>query len=172
MFIKGKKIDYLEFGVWYGGTLKKWLELNKNPGSRFYGFDTFEGLPEHWDGFTKKAPAHSFSTHGIIPEFNDKRVRLIKGLFQETADRFLSDFHASGDMRVLHVDSDLYSSALFVLTRFNAVITPGTIIVFDEFNSILDEFKAFSEYVNSYRKSYRVLAYSGSFYDHVAIEIL
>jgi hypothetical protein len=37
-------IDYFEFGVSGGHSFKWWLEHNKNPGSKFYGFDTFEGL--------------------------------------------------------------------------------------------------------------------------------
>ncbi len=41
-------IDYLEFGVFRGETLRAWSRLNSNPGSRLFGFDSFEGLPEDW----------------------------------------------------------------------------------------------------------------------------
>ena len=37
------------FGVWQGETFRKWLTLNGDPGSRFVGFDSFEGLPEDWE---------------------------------------------------------------------------------------------------------------------------
>ena len=41
-------IDYFEFGVASGDSFKWWLTRLMNSSNRFYGFDTFEGLPEHW----------------------------------------------------------------------------------------------------------------------------
>src|ERR1700734_1014510 len=38
-------LSYLEFGVWRGESLELWSHINTNPASRFYGFDSFEGLP-------------------------------------------------------------------------------------------------------------------------------
>ena len=47
-------ITFLEFGVWTGESLNAWTSINTNATSRFYGFDSFEGLPEDW--------AQTFST--------------------------------------------------------------------------------------------------------------
>jgi len=40
----------LEFGVWQGESTRFFAGLNRSPSSRFYGFDSFEGLPEDWRG--------------------------------------------------------------------------------------------------------------------------
>jgi len=51
-------VTYLEFGVASGVSFEWWLNHLKNPESVFLGFDTFEGLPEDWGLFFKKAPWH------------------------------------------------------------------------------------------------------------------
>ena len=43
--LKDTAFDYLEFGVSGGFSFRWWVAANTQPGSRFYGFDTFEGLP-------------------------------------------------------------------------------------------------------------------------------
>ena len=54
---------------------------------------------------------------------------------------------------LLHVDSDLYSSAVTVLTLLEKQIVPGTVIVFDEYMNYpgwqLDEFRAWQEFVRA-----------------------
>ncbi len=47
-------ISYIEFGVWKGESLGEWIGINTDAGSRFYGFDSFEGLPEEWDRYFGK----------------------------------------------------------------------------------------------------------------------
>ena len=41
-------IDYLEFGVWKGDSMRVWLRLSQDSGSQSYGCDSFEVLPEAW----------------------------------------------------------------------------------------------------------------------------
>ena len=74
--ILGKEsIDYLEFGVRYGDSLFKWSTINAHPDSRFFGFDSFEGIPEAWASVTGEAPKGAFSVGGAVPQTNDSRTK-------------------------------------------------------------------------------------------------
>ena len=163
--VGGRPFDYLEFGVFRGESLKYWVSMNANPESRFFGFDTFTGLPEKWLEFD----AGAFNTGGALPDIADPRVSFIKGIFQDTLYEFLDSFTPRPQM-VIHVDSDLFSSALFVLCTLDRVVKPGTIILFDEFASLMDEFRAWEEYLLAFRRSATALGRTLSF-DQVAFRI-
>lgn len=76
--VKDNPIHYLEFGVYKGDTIKDWMNLNQNVKSEFFGFDTFYGLPEDWTYSIKKG---EFNLQWNIPFMDDRRVKMIKGLF-------------------------------------------------------------------------------------------
>ncbi|HTQ97088.1 MAG TPA: class I SAM-dependent methyltransferase [Candidatus Acidoferrum sp.] len=162
--LANEPIQYLEFGVWRGVSLQKWCELNSAPESRFYGFDTFEGLPEDWN---KNHPRGSFDVAGKMPAPRDPRVNFTKGLFQETLADFLKGFSGIGRM-VVHIDCDLYSSALFCLATLHPLLKPGSIIIFDEFRELDDEFSAFWDYSRAFYRKWRGLGFA-LFYTHVAL---
>jgi hypothetical protein len=146
-------IDYLEFGVHEGVSLRDWIGINTAPSSRFFGFDSFEGLPEKWN---KLNPAGKFDRGGQMPVIDDQRVRFIKGWFQHTLRETMVDIELNNRL-IIHNDSDLHSSTLFVLTAMDKFITPGTIIIFDEFTSPLHEFRAFHEYLSAYMRKVDLL---------------
>jgi len=145
--LKDVPIDYLEFGVFRGDSIREWCFLSTSADSRFYGFDTFTGLPERWfRDFDKGA----FSTGGEIPTLQDRRVNFIKGLFQDTLHDFLKNYHRK-NIIVLHMDADLYSSTLFVLISMHQYLKKGDVLMFDDFLDPLGEFKAFSDYCQAFR---------------------
>ena len=164
--IYDKPIDYLEFGVATGISFRWWAENLKNEKSRFFGFDTFTGLPEDWGSFKKG----DMNNNNKIPQINDSRCSFYQGLFQHTLPLFLKTYSA-GQRKIIHMDADLYSSTLFVLTSVCPFLRKGDIIIFDEFNVPMHEFKAFSEWVSSYYIEYEVLGAVNNFYQ-IAIKII
>ena len=161
------RIDYLEFGVHEGHSILYWAEHNADRDSRFFGFDTFNGLPEDW---SQSFPRGHFDTGGRTPPTDDPRVQFIKGLFQDTLPAFLAGFTPRGRL-IVQNDSDLYSSTLFCLTSLNRILTPGTILIFDEFGDVMHEFRALHDYVASYRRKFEVLCSHDNFFT-IAVEIV
>mgnify|MGYP000079224382 CR=1 FL=1 len=84
--------QYLEFGVWQGGSIN--FFSSKFPNSQFYGFDSFEGLPENWrPGFEKG----TFSLNGMLPKVN-ANVKLIPGWFNESLPYFLENVNLESNV--------------------------------------------------------------------------
>jgi len=155
--LNSEPINYLEFGVASGYSFRWWLNNINHSDSRFYGFDTFEGLPENW-GLYKKGDM----TPDTIPQFSDPRAVLIKGLFQDTLFDFLRSF-PNDRRKVINMDADLYSSTIFVLTTLAPFLRKGDIIIFDEFGSPLHEFRAFMDFANSFYIEYQTLGAVNNF---------
>lgn len=159
-------IDYLEFGVYRGESLFYWAKKNTNAESRFFGFDSFEGLPEDWEKNHQKG---KFSTDGKVPQTVDPRIQFIKGWFNTTIPTFKKTYVQKNPI-IIHIDSDLYSSALYVLTQFDEIIQNGTVIILDEFGNLLHEFSAWQDYTRSYNKRFRVLCAFPN-YKRIAIQL-
>jgi hypothetical protein len=152
-------INYMEFGVATGQSFKWFLNENKHADSRFYGFDTFDGLPEDWGSFKKG----SFSNLNKIPEINDARGKFYQGLFQQTLPGFLKEFDNTRQ-NVLMMDADLYSATLYALTSFAPYLKKGDIIFFDEFAVPTHEFKAFTDFIQSYYINLQLIAAANNYY--------
>jgi len=94
-----------------------------------------------------------------MPKF-DSNVKLWKGWFNDTVEPWCANH--PGNIAYLHIDSDLYSSAIYVLNTLNKRIVPGTIIVFDELanfrlstkmsNWPMHEWKALNEWLKEYNR--------------------
>jgi O-methyltransferase len=144
----GAPVDYLEFGVYRGESIKMWTEINPHEKSRFFGFDSFEGLPEAWGKAMKPG---DFNVSGEVPRINDPRLSFVKGWFNDTLVPFLATFEPRSPL-VIHNDNDLYSSTLYLLTKLDPILMKGSVLIFDEFYSSLHEFRAFQDYVSAYRR--------------------
>jgi hypothetical protein len=113
---------YCEFGVYKALTLNYIASVVPE----VHGFDSFEGLPEHW----KPGMGKGHFKVDALPDFAENVV-LHKGWFNETLPEFSRG--VSRPAAFLHIDCDLYSSTKTVFDYLGDLIVPGTIIVFDEY---------------------------------------
>ena len=73
--------------------------------------------------------------------------------------------------KIIHFDADLYSSTLYTLTTLSPYIKKGDVLIFDEFNVPLHEYKAFIDWTSSYYINYSVIGETNNFYQ-MAIKII
>lgn len=156
--LAGIPIDYFEFGVCGGLSFNWWLDHNKNAGSRFFGFDTFEGLPEAFGHFEKGSMAVALESLNI----NDPRASFYKGLFQDTLIPFL-DQYKNGRRKLIHMDADIFSATIFSLSQLYRVLNDGDIILFDEFAVPKHEFMAFKIFTESFYVNYEVIGAANNY---------
>jgi hypothetical protein len=133
---------------------------------RFFGFDSFEGLPEptgidrefesksveHWEkgmyACTLDDVVGRLERSGV----DMSKVRLIKGFFDRSLRPELIAQYGMAKAAVILIDSDLYESARCALEFVKPLIADGTIIIFDEWNAYAKndekgERKAFCEFL-------------------------
>jgi hypothetical protein len=149
--LQDAEVLYMEFGVWKGESMRYWSKLLRNERSILHGFDSFEGLPEHWNYSTMKG---YFSVNGAMPAIDDQRVSFFKGWFEDTLPAYRVPHH---DVLFITLDADLYSSTKTVLGRLKEHIRNGTFIYFDEFSDRFHEMKAFDEFLKEGGMTFRVV---------------
>jgi hypothetical protein len=164
-----RPIDYIEFGVAAGDTLRWWVNWNTHPDSRFHGFDTFTGIPEAWAWFA----AGTFSNNARTPDIADPRIVYHVGLFQETLVPFVEQYQHPRTV-VVHLDADLYSSTLYALANLGPRLQCGDLILFDEAGAVIGithEFRALADYSSAFQKDFRLVG--GAFeYMQLALEVI
>ncbi|QDO96355.1 class I SAM-dependent methyltransferase [Ferrovibrio terrae] len=148
---------YLEFGVFRGGTIR--YIAKHQPQDGVNGFDSFEGLPESWSGYTMDKG--TFNLDGRLPKV-PANVRLHPGWFDKSLPAWLD--RNEGPVSFVHVDCDLYSSTKTIFDLLRSRLQAGSVIVFDEYfgypNWQKHEFRAFQEFVTAHDVTYSYLAYS------------
>jgi hypothetical protein len=163
---------WLEFGVWTGTSARmiaSWVKYNlQDDETVLYGFDSFEGLPEDWSdpetgAVEEQGRKGYFSLDGETPQLinPDLNIQFIKGWFEDTIPKFAEEH--PGHIALLHIDSDLYSSAKTIFDLLGDRIVEGTVIMFDEIYNYpgyqAHELKAFKEFVEKTKISYKWLGH-------------
>ena len=158
---------FAEFGVATARTINHIARLK--PNHIIHGFDSFKGLPEDW---TSRMPK-GFFARSSVPKVQNN-VNLHVGWFNDTLPKFKAE-HGNTPLQLLHIDSDLYSSAVTILETLKDNIVPGTVIIFDEYLNYpgweLDEFKAWQEHVAKYNIKYEYIG-RVSRHQKVAVRVL
>jgi Methyltransferase domain len=138
---------FLEFGVEKGASANFIARrLNGRVGGTLHAFDSFEGLPEAWQGTSETRG--SFGLSGAVPKLLPN-VTVHKGWFADTLPGFCQRSQ-NFKISLLHIDCDLYSSTATVLAHAGNLLQPGSIVVFDEYFNYHGwqnhEFKAWQEF--------------------------
>lgn len=142
---------YLEFGVGAGRSTIAALRANRryNPETvaRFFLFDSFEGLPpltgKDVGSQQFKAGDYAFSEARVIENltkhgtYDANRVELVSGFYESSLPRFDVSRFEGRKAAIVHIDVDLHQSAAAVLRFVTPHLQPGTILLFDDWNTFL-----------------------------------
>jgi O-methyltransferase len=160
---------YMEFGILNGeGIVEAYRQLRGVVG-HYYGFDSFEGLPE-LDEQDKKGK--EFSPHFTPGNFKSLRreavysqlqactrmtsdeLTLVEGYFDKVLPGLDKEkFREKGVPLCVYIDCDLYSSTIQVLDFIDDLVVPGTWILFDDYwhyrgSPQMGEQKAMRDWIN------------------------
>jgi len=160
---------FLEFGTASGATLNRFAKWR--PEKKFFGFDSFKGLPETWVG-PNMLPG-TFK-QDKLPTMRSN-VDLVIGYFDESLVGFLEKHPEK--VAFIHLDADLYSSTRYVLDHIYDRFQPGTVVLFDEYFNYPNwendgEFKAWQEIVKEKGLKYEYTHFMTGSARRVAAKIL
>jgi hypothetical protein len=148
---------FMEFGVWKGAWLSQMAAVRDVP---FYGFDSFEGLPEPWSVYQ----AGEFDLGGDKPPMPEN-VSLVKGWFDESLPTFLREHDEP--VAFVHIDCDLYTSTKTVLDLLAPRFVPGSRLVLDDFMYMpgwqREEHRAFFEFLVEHGWEFEYTGYASDF---------
>ena len=141
----------VDCGVWNGGS-SVLLSLGA-PSRRVWAFDSFAGLPPPgaldgadsagWEGAYRGSAVRV--RDGFARYSNTARLRIVEGWFEDTMPTVADEI---GPIALLHVDADWYESVKLALETFYPAVSPGGVVVIDDYTSwtgarrATDEFRA------------------------------
>ncbi len=157
--------DYYEFGLFKGYSFyyahRKARECRAE-GLRFFGFDSFEGLPalrpeESGDGADFYQGQYACAYDAVCAELKRKgidwdRTVLVKGYFNDSLTDALRAKHRMRPAVIALIDCDLYSSTADVLRFLDPLIVDRSILIMDDWNcykgdDLKGQRKAFAEFL-------------------------
>ena len=142
--------DYYEFGVYKGFSL--WFatqlaqKFNRN-NMRFFGFDSFQGLPKLQNKDKIKNTANGNFAPGCFTADIDfvknnlkshsapmDKITLIKGFYKNSLRREIIEKYNMKEASIILIDCDIYSSTVTVLDFIMPLIQKNALILFDDWS--------------------------------------
>lgn len=156
--------DYLEFGVSRGSSLSCMYRAAKSlklENMRFFGFDSFQGLPDEVDSDDEHTwyagqfySSLKFTTAFLMNQgVGIEDVNLIKGWFDDTCNPATLKQYQIAKAGIINIDCDIYSSTKIALDFCEPLIQDDVIVFFDDWHTCnlaekgLGERKAFEEFL-------------------------
>jgi len=138
--------DFIECGVWRGGCcilMAGYMSVYNMADRIVYAADSFEGLPVPThekdkgldlskEGFPElaisvEAVRENFEAYGL-PKHN---IRFLKGWFKDTLPSAPIE-----KIALLRLDGDLYESTMDAMTALYPKVSPGGIVIVDDYNAL------------------------------------
>ncbi len=156
---------FVECGVWRGGSAAILSEGAKNANRELWLFDSFEGMPEGTEEDTDEnseklstgrssgsleavgtnvAP-EQWVSHLLLNRFQYPKdnLHIRKGWFQNTTPKSKSEI---GPIALLRLDGDFYESTKVCLDELYPQVSPGGIVILDDYQTFVGCRKAFEDY--------------------------
>jgi macrocin-O-methyltransferase TylF-like protien len=154
--------EILEFGIFKGNSFFRWIKfrdlLEHTSSRKIIGFDVFGDFPQaNFEGDKKRRDDFVEETNGgksiSLDEMNallmqqglHKNVDIVKGDILETLDIYLAE-NPHLRISLLHIDVDLYEPVRIILEKLYHRVTPGGIIILDDYGTFAGTNKAVDDY--------------------------
>ena len=132
---------FLEFGVMQGHSIIDFYGayMSNDINAEFYGFDSFEGLPEEILDKNSPWPTGKFGCGGEVHQnlIGIPEINIVKGWFSDTLTESLLEKFGNKKIGLLHVDCDIYSATIEVLEYViqNDLLCDGSLIIYDDWGA-------------------------------------
>jgi O-methyltransferase len=151
----GVVADFVQCGVWNGGSGALLAKALGDAASRVWLFDSFEGLPApssldvDFRGEVGKqgvALGSEAKVREVLArmEVGSDKVNIVKGWFDTTIP---SSKRQIGKISLLHLDCDWYESVKVCLVNLYDQVTPGGLVIVDDYGCWLGCKKAVDEFL-------------------------
>jgi len=164
---------YMEFGVLNGEAMIDAYRQLRGTVSHYYGFDSFEGLPDlqpadeqaqestprFYKGNFKSMPIDYVSNNIMsCSRMQEEELTLVPGYFSDVLPKFnKASLREKGVPLCIYIDCDLYSSTVDVLKFIDDLVVTGTWILFDDYwfyrgSPLHGEQKAVREWIDNHSR--------------------